>query len=520
MAGYMLAGYLIQSWDEPSSLKLGETDQARTHQEGLGKLQQGPPIDNYFSRPHIRQAVPLIVGGSDGSGTRSFATILEKLGVPMLVEDRGTMDVHAKQILNGAGWPALVSTVLNATRSAAYPLTDMPVELSEMANTEIEKFLKVVEMTGAALTGISNPNNVSWATDVTWGFKAPVSMLLLPFFRHQLPAFKFLHVIRDGRDVALSDNHSPVHKFYHSYYPDAQQRHNEIVRDPAVGQEPCLHIKAMQLWNDWNVQVYRYGERYTDGQTFDVLVMRTEDLLQRPLESVTLLADFVGSRLTSKELCCLSQSTATDLGQSAHSPMDSPFHKSEQGNMNTGGLGAHMVDPNSFGNIRKRFQEMAQKDAEPVTHRGDKKDNEDGEDLESPDESHRRLTTQDPPSIFKTGGRVASGNWSQGIGVDSQPIRLDKGVQAENQPNSMFRVQQLMKERRGQGAQPSKPQTPEEVAMRYGKWTRVLEGDPLLSKHLHSEGQEGLALFGYNPPRAFLDVTSTRTLTCSTTSCY
>jgi hypothetical protein len=33
-------------------------------------------IDNYYSRPHIREAVPLIVGGSDGSGTRAFVRIL------------------------------------------------------------------------------------------------------------------------------------------------------------------------------------------------------------------------------------------------------------------------------------------------------------------------------------------------------------------------------------------------------------------------------------------------------------
>ena len=47
----------------------------------------------------------VVVGGSDGSGTRSVVALLEKLGVFMVVDDRGTNDVHAAEM---GGWPPVV----------------------------------------------------------------------------------------------------------------------------------------------------------------------------------------------------------------------------------------------------------------------------------------------------------------------------------------------------------------------------------------------------------------------------
>lgn len=63
---------------------------------------QEDAIDDYYSRPHIREPVTLIVGGSDGSGTRAFAQYLQDLDVPIIVDDFGTFDVHAEMLLTMA----------------------------------------------------------------------------------------------------------------------------------------------------------------------------------------------------------------------------------------------------------------------------------------------------------------------------------------------------------------------------------------------------------------------------------
>lgn len=434
------------------------------------------PIDNYYSRPHIRKPVPLIVGGSDGSGTRAFVQILEHLNVPILVQDRGTMDVHANEMYDGQGWPALVSRVLNATRSASYDLEDIPDPVLRSAKTEIGKFIKSVQAAGRAIVGAGSGE--TWATSVSWAFKAPVSILLLPLFREQLPAIKVLHIVRDGRDVALSDNHSPVQKFYTDFYPDAEARHKALLEYEEFGQGARNHIKAMQLWNDWNKQVYEYGVRYSDGKTLDVLVMRTEDLLHYPLESVALLADFVGSLKTSQQLCCLSRMSATDLGQSGVAHLD------ELVEAGAPGLLAHrMYDPHDFQQIRKRFIQFAPgKERKDTSVHGRKL-------LEE------HLNNDDKSDLFKSGGKMASAS-HPGNGVVSPGF------------NQAARMQQLLREKRAMAAQrpPERAQNEEEVKSRYGKWMNTLSKDPTLSSHLHTEGRESLSLFGYEPPRDFMDI--------------
>ena len=51
----------------------------------------------------------LLVGGTDGSGTRSVVDLLENLGVLMAVDDEGTMDVHGEEM--PGGWPPIVKDV-------------------------------------------------------------------------------------------------------------------------------------------------------------------------------------------------------------------------------------------------------------------------------------------------------------------------------------------------------------------------------------------------------------------------
>ena len=58
----------------------------------------------------------LIVGGTDGSGTRSadVDTLGSLLGVTVFADDDQTMDIHASPLFRKQGWPALVTTFLGA----------------------------------------------------------------------------------------------------------------------------------------------------------------------------------------------------------------------------------------------------------------------------------------------------------------------------------------------------------------------------------------------------------------------
>lgn len=39
-----------------------------------------------------------------------------------------------------------------------------------------------------------------------WGWKLPESVFIVPLIKHRFPGAKFIHLIRDGRDVILSHN--------------------------------------------------------------------------------------------------------------------------------------------------------------------------------------------------------------------------------------------------------------------------------------------------------------------------
>lgn len=289
-------------------------DQASNSETGLNYFFQelkddtGTPLDDYYSRPHItaekaRDAPILIVGGSDGSGTRAVVGLLGELGVPMLVDDDGTLDVHAPILFHGEtekGWPPLVRLILQQTHSADYTLESLPDDVRERAIEELQNFEGSYDPRVRQLLDSLESTETLAAENVRFGFKAPVSMLLLPIFLETFGRIKFLHIVRDGRDIALSQNTSPVDKFYKTFYTHAGEKIQRL-RGTTNGKE----VEAMQLWNDWNSQVLEWERRNADGRTFDFLVIRTEDLLspETKFENLVKLADFVGSPRTVNELC-------------------------------------------------------------------------------------------------------------------------------------------------------------------------------------------------------------------------
>ena len=106
---------------------------------------RGGDIDAQIDERHERtaEATPLkphttlIVGGTDGSGTRSVVYLLDKLGVPITADILGTLDTDGKEI---GGWPPTVRLLLNATRSADYDISDIPPAVREEVIDRIDNF--------------------------------------------------------------------------------------------------------------------------------------------------------------------------------------------------------------------------------------------------------------------------------------------------------------------------------------------------------------------------------------------
>ena len=118
-------------------------------------------------------------------------------------------------------------------------------------------------------------------TDRRWGWKAPRSIYLLPFLYRQLPNLKFIHVLRDGRDMVLSPNQNQLRK------------HAAAVLALPERLFRSLPERALLLWARVNVRAAEFGET---NLRENYLRIRFEDLCARPVETTAHIMNFLGAR--------------------------------------------------------------------------------------------------------------------------------------------------------------------------------------------------------------------------------
>ena len=100
-------------------------------------------------------------------------------------------------------------------------------------------------------------------------------MRLLPLLNEQLPSLRFLHLVRDGRDIAFSSNQVQLRK------------HGETVLGPSDDPEP---LRSIALWREVNLRAADYGERL--GRRY--LRLRFEDVCADPAAEVATALKFFG----------------------------------------------------------------------------------------------------------------------------------------------------------------------------------------------------------------------------------
>jgi hypothetical protein len=570
---------------------------------------RNPVVDNENQQFDTLSSM-LIVGGSDGSGTRAFVETLRELGTLIISEDPETFDVHASEIVQG--WPGLIrrifllfgrkgffstegrpspkldsnpivassnDTSISSFQSQLVANYEWPPQKMDSYSKDYKKDTKRVEADAELLLRSWNtrysretamqkllekrhhhqslaflstsrgfrvqatkmyPDAV--ANDITYAIKAPISMLALPVFAASYLSFqkeqrqpprplKFLHVIRDGRDVALSDNQSPVIKFYDLTYPK-QIRDHESLRSKfsASFLHPekkldRMYARAMQLWNDWNLVVHRWATDHSinnrtarsqsndDAPVVDYLLVRSEDLLvpgsQARLDVLTAMAKFVGSSLTPEELCCLSRQDTKDHGKS-HSTSANAANKtlprnaklqrisaSKRGKaMTSTQAKANPLNPAEFFKDYDNWKSFVNSALLAKTERKIKINHliRQGEEFlafhrwqnmntTTMNEIPSEVEILDALKKLKTKfghRRLLANEFGDRYTNETE---IEKNYKNRNQNNNTSGAYHPM------------------ITKRYGKWQRVLKNKTELSYFFHRQGAEGLQVFGYHPYR-------------------
>lgn len=112
----------------------------------------------------------------------------------------------------------------------------------------------------------------------SWGWKEPRSIYLLPFWNETMPELRFLHFLRDGRDMAFSENQNQLTKHGGAV----------LAGDLAKAKTPT---RSIALWNRVNLAAADFGEQHLGPR---YLRVRFEDLCAEPGATVGAIFEFFG----------------------------------------------------------------------------------------------------------------------------------------------------------------------------------------------------------------------------------
>ncbi len=215
-------------------------------------------------QPFSINSAPLIIGATGGSGTRAIAQLLLNSGQVYLgsnhnpaldcLDFKSFYDKHIPSFL-----PHFYSQKLLPNASELGP--------SEI-ETDFQKSLKHYEQDAR--------ENISSQANSVWGWKGPRSLFLLPFFHSVFPDLKFLHVVRDGRDMAYSTNQNQL----------------RLYGELSVAEQCCSQAeRSIALWERANLSASEYANKYMSSQYHCV---KYEDLIFQTDKTINDLANFLG----------------------------------------------------------------------------------------------------------------------------------------------------------------------------------------------------------------------------------
>lgn len=208
---------------------------------------------------------PVVVMARGHSGTRVLSAALQTLGYRMGSHPRKpSQDLHHRPLK----WTLRRLARTNLHRPAdAKPLSG-ELRLFQSVCRDYRRW------TGAEELG----------DDARWGWKLPETYMLGPFVAHTFPRARYVHMIRDGRDIAF-------------------KWHRTDRTDQSLGHELLAHLDALELPHhmqaalSWRFQVERFLS-FVESSGIEVHTIGFEQLCTAPVATVEGVCRFLGVTLT------------------------------------------------------------------------------------------------------------------------------------------------------------------------------------------------------------------------------
>jgi hypothetical protein len=205
----------------------------------------------------VANPAPLVIGATGGSGTRVIARIAKLGGYNLGANLNSAEDALEFYAFHDQWINPFVSAERRRQKLTPWQLARM----KEDFHAALARHIPEAERRGTH-----------------WGWKAPRSIYLLRFLHAQLAPLKFIHVLRDGRDMALSQNQNQLHK------------HGRAVLSGGERWFRPMPERLALLWEKVNIRAANYGEA-TLRENY--LRVRFEDLCAKQLETTVQILNFL-----------------------------------------------------------------------------------------------------------------------------------------------------------------------------------------------------------------------------------
>lgn len=248
-----------------------------------------------IDKPGTKQTTPkpiTAIGGLGGSGTRVFAAMIQHAGVHIGDTLNGPLDnLWFSVLFKRRAWAdhaPLGQEVGQAVdlfqRAMTHGLRDT---LSEAEQVLLNDLAAQLLPQGTWQTGAQVPHAQSLIDSAAqkpdaarlWGWKEPNTHLFLPHLDRHLRNFRYIHVVRNGLDMAFSQNNWQMRHWSHLFgLPGA---------DTAA-----LPVRQLRYWLAANRRAVRYGAGQMKNR---FMVIKYEDFCADPEPYWHQIRRFVGA---------------------------------------------------------------------------------------------------------------------------------------------------------------------------------------------------------------------------------
>jgi hypothetical protein len=208
---------------------------------------------------------PIVVGGLGGSGTRVVAAILRAAGVFIGPELNGPND----NMLMARNFP-LIRDAAMKVGSRPGPFGDYPFDFGAEVDAMVASMLEDFERDMHAAYLAQDRLRAGW------GWKNPNNLHILAPLARRFGAFRYVHVVRHGLDMAFSANQNQLRLWGWRFSIDQQRL------DPAEA--------AFRFW----VRANRQGVRDARRLGLELTVLNFDQLCADPVGVIDAFAKEIG----------------------------------------------------------------------------------------------------------------------------------------------------------------------------------------------------------------------------------